>query len=56
LYDVKEKRIEKVKRDVASVKTALPGYLERINEWSRAKKLKSSEDLEDLVKFLNRIK
>jgi hypothetical protein len=56
LHDVKEKRIEKVKRDVSSVKTALPGYRERIDEWSREKKLKSIEDLEDLVKFLNRTK
>ena len=54
IFDVTNNSISKIKRDVSSLKEALPTYATQINQLAETRKPKSEEDFIALVQGLNR--
>ena len=54
IFDVSKNSISRIKRDVSSLKEALPEYVSQINQMVAARKPKSEDDFLVLVQGLNR--
>lgn len=55
LFDVASKTMQKIKREISSIKKALPHYAASIAEFTRSRRIKDEDDLLSLVRAINKL-